>query len=46
MSAELWTAEEIAAATGGAVHGDFAVSGVTFDSREVGPGRSLHCTEG
>ena len=36
----LWTAAEIAAATGGIVHGDFAVSGVTFDSREVG-GRDL-----
>jgi UDP-N-acetylmuramoyl-tripeptide--D-alanyl-D-alanine ligase len=34
----LWTAQEIAAATGGTVHGDFAVTGVTFDSREVEPG--------
>ena len=34
----LWTAEEIAAATGGTVHGDFAVGGVTFDSREVEAG--------
>lgn len=33
----LWTAAEIAAATGGDVHGDFAVTGVAFDSREVGP---------
>lgn len=31
----LWTAEEIAAATGGAVNGDFVATGVTFDSREV-----------
>jgi UDP-N-acetylmuramoyl-tripeptide--D-alanyl-D-alanine ligase len=32
----LWTSEEIAAATGGKLHGDpFRVSGVTFDSREV-----------
>lgn len=31
----LWTAQEIAAATGGTLHGDFAVEGVTFDSREV-----------
>ncbi len=34
----LWTAAEIAAATGGEVHGGFAVTGVAFDSREVGPG--------
>jgi UDP-N-acetylmuramoyl-tripeptide--D-alanyl-D-alanine ligase len=34
----LWTAGEIAAATGGTAHGDFEVTGVTFDSREVGPG--------
>ena len=34
----LWTASEIAAATGGTVHGDFDVAGATFDSREVGPG--------
>ena len=32
----LWTSDEIAAATGGTLHGDpFEVSGVTFDSREV-----------
>ena len=31
----LWTAAEIAAATGGTVHGEFEVTGVTFDSREV-----------
>ncbi len=31
----LWTAAEIAAATGGTVHGDFTANGVTFDSREV-----------
>jgi len=32
----LWTSHEIAAATGGKLHGDpFDVSGVTFDSREV-----------
>jgi UDP-N-acetylmuramoyl-tripeptide--D-alanyl-D-alanine ligase len=37
MSA-LWTANEIAAATGGIVHGDFEASGVAFDSREIGPG--------
>ena len=34
----LWTADEIAAATGGTVRGAFAVTGVTFDSREVAPG--------
>ena len=34
----LWAASEIAAATGGAASADFAVDGVTFDSREVGPG--------
>ncbi|MEA1015698.1 UDP-N-acetylmuramoyl-tripeptide--D-alanyl-D-alanine ligase [Sphingosinicella sp. LY1275] len=31
----LWTAQEIAAATGGEVHGDFVVNGVAFDSREI-----------
>lgn len=34
----LWTSAEIAAATGGSASGDFDVAGVTFDSREVGPG--------
>ncbi|MEN2785710.1 UDP-N-acetylmuramoyl-tripeptide--D-alanyl-D-alanine ligase [Sphingomonas qilianensis] len=34
----LWTSAEIAAATGGAASGVFSVTGVTFDSREVGPG--------
>ena len=34
----LWTSEEIAAATRGTVHGRFEVTGVAFDSREVGPG--------
>lgn len=37
MSA-LWTSDEIAAATSGTAHGSFEVTGVTFDSREVGPG--------
>lgn len=37
MSA-LWTSAEIAAATGGSVHGDFAADGVAFDSREIGQG--------
>ena len=34
----LWTSAEIAAATGGDASADFAVTGVAFDSREVGPG--------
>src|SRR4029078_7878100 len=34
----LWTSAEIAAATGGAASVSFEVTGVTFDSREVGPG--------
>ena len=37
MSA-LWTAAELALATGGQAHGDFAGTGLAFDSREVGPG--------
>jgi UDP-N-acetylmuramoyl-tripeptide--D-alanyl-D-alanine ligase len=34
----LWTSSEIALATGGHASSEFTVSGVTFDSREVGPG--------
>ncbi|HEX5259444.1 MAG TPA: UDP-N-acetylmuramoyl-tripeptide--D-alanyl-D-alanine ligase [Sphingomicrobium sp.] len=34
----LWTSDEIAAATGGTANAAFEVTGVTFDSREVGPG--------
>ena len=34
----LWTSEEIATATGGKASQSFEVTGVTFDSREVGPG--------
>ena len=34
----VWTAREIAEATGGTVSADFVASGVAFDSREVGPG--------
>jgi len=34
----LWTAQEIAKATGGSVGGDFEVSGVAFDSREITQG--------
>ena len=38
MPDALWTAEEIARATGGKVAGDFAVSGVSIDTRTVEPG--------
>ncbi|WP_010542858.1 UDP-N-acetylmuramoyl-tripeptide--D-alanyl-D-alanine ligase [Sphingomonas elodea] len=38
MTSKLWTSDEIAAATDGTAAADFAVSGVAFDSREVGPG--------
>src|SRR5829696_7818000 len=34
----LWTRAEIEAATGGKASAAFDVTGVTFDSREVGPG--------
>ena len=34
----LWTASDIAAATGGVASADFAANGVAFDSREVGAG--------
>jgi len=34
----LWTSDEIATATGGTASTHFEASGVTFDSREVGPG--------
>jgi UDP-N-acetylmuramoyl-tripeptide--D-alanyl-D-alanine ligase len=37
MSRELWSAAEIAAATGGQAHGDWAVVGVSIDSRTVQP---------
>lgn len=35
MPDALWTADEIAAATGGRVVGDFAVSGVSIDTRSI-----------
>jgi UDP-N-acetylmuramoyl-tripeptide--D-alanyl-D-alanine ligase len=35
LARPLWTAQEIAAATGGTVSGDFIVSGVEIDSRDV-----------
>lgn len=38
MTAPLWTAFDIAAATDGEVHGGFSADGVAFDSREIGPG--------
>ena len=38
MTAPLWTAFDIAAATDGEVHGDFRIDGVAFDSREIGAG--------
>ena len=34
----LWTSNEIATATGGTASARFEVTGVTFDSREIGPG--------
>src|SRR5438874_12794818 len=34
----LWTSDEIATATGGTASAFFEATGVTFDSREVGPG--------
>lgn len=34
----LWTSNAIAAATSGEASGPFEVDGITFDSREVGPG--------
>ena len=45
MSA-LWTSAEIAAATGGTAHGDFAATGVAFDSREVEPGHLFVAMKG
>jgi UDP-N-acetylmuramoyl-tripeptide--D-alanyl-D-alanine ligase len=42
----LWTSAEIAAAIGGTAAGDFAVSGVTFDSREVEPGHLFLALKG
>jgi UDP-N-acetylmuramoyl-tripeptide--D-alanyl-D-alanine ligase len=43
----LWTAPEIAAATGGRIEGgDFTVSGLTYDSREIGPGELFLALKG
>ncbi len=38
MSGPLWISAAIAAAVGGTASGPFEANGVTFDSREVGPG--------
>jgi UDP-N-acetylmuramoyl-tripeptide--D-alanyl-D-alanine ligase len=38
MSSALWTAHEIAAATGGQVLADFEATGVSIDSRSIEPG--------
>jgi UDP-N-acetylmuramyl tripeptide synthase len=38
MTSPLWTSTEIEAATGGVATTPFEVIGITFDSREVGPG--------
>src|SRR5690606_14504699 len=38
MMTPLWTAAEIAAATGGTVHGDFAATGVSIDTRSLDAG--------
>jgi len=45
MSA-LWTSGEIAAAVEGSAHGDFQATGVSFDSREVGPGHLFIAMKG
>jgi UDP-N-acetylmuramoyl-tripeptide--D-alanyl-D-alanine ligase len=42
----LWTSDEIEAATGGAAHGAFAVTGIAFDSREVEPGHLFVALKG
>lgn len=42
----LWTAAEIAAATGGTASGDFAVSGVEIDSRDVMEGDLFFALKG
>ena len=38
LTRPLWTSGEVALATGGKASDNFSVSGVAFDSREVGPG--------
>jgi UDP-N-acetylmuramoyl-tripeptide--D-alanyl-D-alanine ligase len=39
LSEPLWSAAEAAAATGGAAHGSWSVTGATMDSRDVQPGQ-------
>lgn len=34
----LWTSRDLEVATGGTASADFAVTGIAFDSREIGPG--------
>ncbi len=46
MRAPLWTSDEIALATNGVASADFVASGVTFDSREVGPGDLFFALKG
>ena len=47
MAEPLWTAQAIAEATGGRLHGaPFAAAGVTFDTREVAPGDLFVALEG
>lgn len=47
MGEPLWTAEAVARAVGGVLHGgDFAATGVGFDTREVGPGDLFVALEG
>lgn len=45
-TAALWTADNIAAATGGTTSADFAATGVTFDSREVEAGHLFIALKG
>ncbi len=42
----LWTASEIASATGGQASADFDCNGVAFDSREIGPGDLFFAMKG
>ncbi len=42
----LWTFEELLAATGGTGSGHFDVTGVAFDSREIGKGDLFFALKG
>ena len=44
--ASLWSAAEIAVATGGTMSAPFAADGIAFDSREIGPGDLFVALEG